>query len=139
MRNRTRIYMTEPDVEKLNGLLDTIDRDRPKDNGFAEQLKEEMRRARIVSATNISGDVVTLNSRIRLKDLTTGEDLIFQIVLPEEADLDQGKISVLAPVGTALLGYRTGDVVSWRVPGGIREFRIEQMLYQPEAVGDFFQ
>ncbi len=126
-------------MEKLNGLLDTIDRDRPKDNGFAEQLKREIRRARVVSPSHITGDVITLNSRIRLIDLDTGEDFVFQVVLPAEANLDQGKISVLAPVGTALLGYRTGDVVSWQVPGGIRKFRIEEMLYQPETEGDFFQ
>jgi regulator of nucleoside diphosphate kinase len=139
MRNKTRIYMTEPDVEKLNRLLDTIDRDRPKDNGFAEQLKKEMRRARVVSPGHIAGDVVTLNSRIRIKDLDTGEDFVFQVVLPAESDPEQGKISVLAPVGTALLGYRTGDAVSWQVPSGIRKFRIEEMLYQPETEGDFFQ
>ena len=138
MRNKSRIYMTAPDLEKITGLLEKIGRDRPKDNRLAEQLKKEIRRARVVSAGNIAGDVVTLNSRVRLKDLDSNEDYVFQVVLPAEADLDQGKISVLAPIGTALLGYRTGDVVSWQVPGGLRKFRIEEMLYQPETEGDFF-
>jgi regulator of nucleoside diphosphate kinase len=59
------------------------------------------------------------------------------VVFPSEADSEQGKISVLAPVGTALLGYRVGDTVEWVVPGGLRRLKIERILYQPEAAGDY--
>lgn len=139
MRNGKTITMTDTDLQKLNGLLMALERDHSKDNGFAESLKKEIQRARIVPPKKITGDVVTMNSRVRLKDLGTQENFVFQIVFPSEADLERGKISVLAPVGTALLGYRVGDVITWNVPGGIRKFKIEEMLYQPETEGDFYQ
>jgi regulator of nucleoside diphosphate kinase len=59
------------------------------------------------------------------------------VVFPSEADSEQGKISILAPVGTALLGYRVGDTVEWKLPGGLRRLKIERILYQPEAAGDY--
>ncbi|HET9213096.1 MAG TPA: GreA/GreB family elongation factor [Thermoanaerobaculia bacterium] len=58
-------------------------------------------------------------------------------VFPHEADYKEGRISILAPLGTALLGFRVGDVVEWRMPAGTRTLRIEELLYQPEAAGDF--
>lgn len=138
MRNR-RIYMTDHDMERLNELLYVLKGADSRDNGSVEPLKKEMERAKIVSAANISGDIVTMNSRVRLKDMMTDEDMVFQIVYPANADLEKGKISVLSPIGTALLGYRVGDIISWKVPRGVRQLKIEGMLYQPEAAGDFFQ
>jgi len=130
--------MTDNDLERLNDLVYVLKGTDSRDNGSVELLKQEMERARVMSALNILGDVVTMNSRIRVKDLMTGEDLIFQIVYPADVDLEKGKISVLSPVGMALLGYQVGEVVSWKVPGGVRRLKIEEMLYQPKAVGDFF-
>ena len=80
-----------------------------------------------------------MNSRIQLTDMETGDVLVFQIVYPLDADFDDGKISVLSPIGTALLGCRVKDVILWDVPKGTRKLKIDKMLYQPEAVGDFFQ
>ena len=74
-----------------------------------------------------------MNSRVRLKNLTTGKEMTYTLVFPKDADLTAGRISVLAPIGTAILGYRAGDVIAWSVPGGKRKFRIEEVLYQPEA------
>jgi regulator of nucleoside diphosphate kinase len=71
-------------------------------------------------------------------DLTrfeTNEDHVYTVVFPSDANLDQRKISILAPIGTAILGYRVGDTVEWRVPGGIKKLRIKEILYQPEAAG----
>jgi len=70
---------------------------------------------------------------VRVTDLDGGHQRTLTLVLPGEADSSQGKISVLAPIGTALLGYRVGDTVEWRVPGGLRRFRIDAVLHQPEA------
>jgi regulator of nucleoside diphosphate kinase len=61
--------------------------------------------------------------------------MVLTIVFPAEADADRGSISVLAPIGTALLGYRAGDTVEWTTPGGPRTFVIEEVIYQPEASG----
>ena len=82
-------------------------------------------------------DVVTMNSRVQLVDLDTGEAMTYTLVFPDDADLRQGKISVLAPIGTAMLGYRVGDTFEWRVPAGLRRLKIEAILYQPEAAGDY--
>ncbi|HET9961437.1 MAG TPA: GreA/GreB family elongation factor, partial [Nitrospiraceae bacterium] len=76
-------------------------------------------------------------SRVRLKDLETNEEKVYTLVFPSEADLSQQKISVLAPIGTAILGYRIGDTVEWRVPAGVKNMRIEDILFQPEAEGHY--
>jgi len=70
-------------------------------------------------------------------DLDTGEEEIYTLVFPENADLKQGKISVFAPIGTAMLGYEVGDIFEWEVPAGKRSLRVEKILYQPEASGDY--
>jgi regulator of nucleoside diphosphate kinase len=63
--------------------------------------------------------------------------MVLRLVFPSEADFDRGRVSILAPIGTALIGYRVGDTVEWKVPSGRRRLRIEEVLYQPEAAGDF--
>lgn len=78
-----------------------------------------------------------MNSRLRVRDVDSGRDLTLTIVFPSDADLEQGKISIVAPIGTALLGYRVGDTVEWRVPAGVRRLKIEEILYQPEAAGHY--
>jgi regulator of nucleoside diphosphate kinase len=78
-----------------------------------------------------------MNSQVLLCDIDTLETMTYTLVFPKDADIDSGSISVLAPVGTAILGYRQGDIVEWPVPAGIRRLRIEKVLYQPEAAGDY--
>ncbi|HNP61151.1 MAG TPA: nucleoside diphosphate kinase regulator, partial [Nitrospirales bacterium] len=102
-----------------------------------EGLSEELDRANIVDPKDIPPDVVTMNSRVRLSDTSKDEDLIYTLVFPRDADAEAGKISILAPIGTAILGYKVGDIIEWPVPLGIRKVKIEEVLYQPEAAGDF--
>jgi regulator of nucleoside diphosphate kinase len=78
-----------------------------------------------------------MNSRVRLRDLDSGEKMQISLVYPSAADASAKKVSVLAPIGTAILGYRTGDTIEWEVPAGVRRLKIEDVLYQPEASGDF--
>ena len=99
-----------------------------------DDLENELRRAIVVKSGEVPPDVVTMNSRVRIQDLSRGGEHTYQIVFPEDADLDENRISVLAPIGTALIGYRTGTTVEWRVPSGTRRFRILDVEYQPEAV-----
>jgi regulator of nucleoside diphosphate kinase len=63
--------------------------------------------------------------------------MVYSLVFPNEADIDEGKISVLAPVGTAMIGYRVGDVIEWEVPSRLRRLKVEEIIYQPEASGDY--
>ena len=85
----------------------------------------------------IPDDVITMRSKVRLKDLVTGQANTYSLVFPTEADFDEGKISILAPIGTAILGYKSGDTIEWSVPSGLRRLKVDEILYQPEAAGDY--
>ena len=76
-----------------------------------------------------------MHSKAHLIDLDSGEELVYTLVFPNEADLRQDKISVLAPIGTAMLGYQVGDTFEWPVPDGVRRLQVKDVLYQPEAAG----
>ncbi len=78
-----------------------------------------------------------MNSKVHLLDLETKEEMTYTLVFPDAADIIAGKISVLAPIGTAMLGYRAGDTFSWEVPAGVRRIEVLAILYQPEASGDY--
>jgi regulator of nucleoside diphosphate kinase len=78
-----------------------------------------------------------MRSKVRLLDIDAGKEVVYSLVFPNEADLDQGKISVLAPIGTAMIGYKVGDVIEWEVPAGLRRLQVEEILYQPETAGDY--
>jgi regulator of nucleoside diphosphate kinase len=78
-----------------------------------------------------------MNSKAEIRDLNTKETMTYTLVFPLDANIDEGKISILAPLGTAILGYRVGDEFEWEVPSGKRRLRIEKILYQPEAAGDY--
>jgi regulator of nucleoside diphosphate kinase len=132
MRERD-IFVTEDDARKLRTLVTGVRGRSVRDRENLQQLDDELERAQVVPASDIPADVVTMNSELALRDLDTGEDMVFRVVFPSEANADQHRISVLAPLGTAVLGYRTGDVIEWAVPGRTRRVRIERVLYQPEA------
>ena len=138
MQKTRTIYITEYDFERLQEMLRTA-----RHSGYTqdcvEKLKEEIERARIVSSEKIPGDLVTMNSRIVLEDEQTYQEFTFQVVFPSDSDVDAGKISILAPVGRALLGYKVGDTVEWKAPRGMRRLKIIKMLYQPESEGDLYQ
>jgi regulator of nucleoside diphosphate kinase len=136
MTNR-KLHITDFDMERLQKLLEGTHNWNPKDRDYLEHLEEELSRAVVVPSKKVPGDVVTMNSQIRVKDLDTGKEMLIQLVFPSEADFERGKISILAPIGTALIGYRTGDTVEWKVPAGVRHLRIDEVIYQPEAAGDY--
>jgi len=132
-----QIFITEFDLQRLEQLIDSSATRSLRDSRYIEELEQELLKAEIVDSTGIPPDVVTMNSKVSLQDLDSGEQLQYTLVFPGDADLNLGKISILAPIGTALFGYRTGDRISWSVPGGVRKLKIKKILYQPEAAGDF--
>ena len=120
-------------MNRLRPLIDAMKNSRDD----LRDLQAELRLARVVAPADIPPDVITMNSKARLRDLETGEKMIYTLVFPDVANIEDGKISVVAPIGTAMLGQRVGDEVQWDVPAGRVRLRVEQLLYQPEAAGHF--
>jgi regulator of nucleoside diphosphate kinase len=102
-----------------------------------DQLEDELGRSVEVAPAQVAGDVVTMNSTLTLKDLTSEKSITCTLVFPQDADASRHQVSVLAPLGMAVLGYRVGDKISWQMPHGERQLQIEAIHYQPEAAGDF--
>lgn len=136
MDSRT-IYVTAPDLKRLLDLVYTNIQVELNHKKLYEDLLNELHRAVIVEPTAVPADVITMNSRARLRDLDDGEIMEYTLVFPNDADIETGRVSVLAPIGTALIGYRAGDIIEWPVPEGVRRLMVEAVLYQPEASGDF--
>lgn len=102
-----------------------------------ERLEAELARAEIVDPRDVPGDVVTMNSDVDYEDLATGTRRTVRLVYPADADAALGRVSVLAPIGSALLGLRAGQEIDWPTPGGVRRVRVAAVQYQPERAGDF--
>ena len=132
----TSIYITELDYNRLSGLIDRTRERNGADREYLNKLEAELDRAEIIEPKEIPANVITMRSKVRLKDLVSGESNTYSLVFPTEADFTEGKISILAPIGTAILGYRQGDTIEWPVPSGLRKLKVEEIVYQPEAAGD---
>ena len=129
---REQILITRDDKKRLLRVLPRLDPEYADREDLA-LLGEELERAVEVGPDDVPADVVTLSSTVRVTDLENGASMDYTIVMPGEANYEAGKISVLAPLGTALLGYRVGDEIEWEVPRGVRRLRIAAVLFQPEA------
>ena len=127
------IYITEADMKRLRPLIEGVKNSRDDLRG----LQAELAHARVVTPADVPPDVITMNSKARLLDLDSGEEMIFTLVFPGNASIEHDRISVVAPIGTAMLGHRVGDEFEWEVPAGSVRLRVEEVLYQPEAAGDF--
>ncbi len=134
MKNRT-IIMSEADHERLEALIESARYSASLREDYLDALEGELRRARVVPQSDVPPEVITMNSVVRLRDLDTDETEEYELVYPADADMAHNRISVLAPVGTAILGYRLGDVIERLVPAGLRRLRVEEVLYQPERAG----
>ena len=131
---RDRIYITDHDCERLRRLIAGRRGANSIDHEYLDTLEQELDRAEVVGPEDIPRDVVTMNSEVRLQDLDSGLIQRYKLVFPNQFRFDNS-VSVLAPIGTAMLGYRVGDVIEWRVPKGMRRLKIVEVLYQPEAAG----
>lgn len=131
---RDRIYITEDDARKLRRLIAGRRGGRSSDLEYLDMLEQELDRAEEVEEDAIPGGVVTMNSEVRLKDLDSGETRVYRLIFPTQARTEN-TVSVLAPIGTAMLGYRVGDVIEWRVPKGLRRLKVLEVTAQPETAG----
>ncbi len=131
MADLPKIYLTQNDVDRLLKLVESQPGKR------FDKLESELVRAKVVPREKIPGDVVTMNSRVVFENETTRERREVTLVYPSSADIDSGKISILVPVGTALLGLRVGQSIDWELPGGEKQrYRIVDVPFQPEAAGE---
>jgi len=125
------IYIIDRDKEQLKRLIRDARLSGSEHEKCLKDLEEELNRAKVVKSKDIPEDIIRMNTRVRLKDLDTGEEMIYLLVFPENADADENKISIFSPVGTALIGYKVGDIIEFKVPAGLRKLKVEEVLYQP--------
>jgi regulator of nucleoside diphosphate kinase len=123
--SRRSIVVAEADARRLRGLLNARRDLAPHDEAHLIELESELEHAIVVSRDDVPARVVAMNSVVVVLDLASGERREYTLVYPAAADPAAGRISVLAPLGTALLGYREGDELEWLMPGGLRRLRIE--------------
>jgi regulator of nucleoside diphosphate kinase len=130
-----QILITRDDMARLRELVRAGRRASRRDQSHLAELDRELDRAEIIETEDLSSDVVTMHSAVRVRDLDSGRSVVYTLAFPADADIEKQRISVLAPIGTALIGYRAGDHVEWRTPGGTKRLQIEEVLFQPEAAG----
>ncbi len=130
------IIITSSDFARLQRLIEHHTADRDQD--AVELLDAELSRARVVPPSDVPPNVVTMNSRLRYVSQATGASRTVTLVYPAEANFEAGRLSILTPVGCALLGLAVGQAIDWTMPNRqLRKFIVEELLYQPEAAGDF--
>lgn len=133
---KRKIIITEADRKRLEELLDSAI-SQVSESDHLDDLKKELEQARTVAPEKVPDDVVTMNSTVTLRDLDTQETETYTLVYPNRADIANERLSILAPIGTAILGHRVGDELRWPVPEGVRRLKVEQVIYQPEREGAF--
>jgi regulator of nucleoside diphosphate kinase len=126
------IVISSTDYDRLQVLVNSSRFRSRGENENLDSLERELRRATIVPEYEVPADVITLNATVWFIDLDTQEVECYTLVFPNEADVNQHRISVLAPIGTALLGYRVRDIIEWTVPAGTRRLKIIRVVHQHE-------
>jgi regulator of nucleoside diphosphate kinase len=129
---RRAIILTAEDHQQLESLVDSDIMRLVSGSERLDELQFELNRAEIVQKDQVPPDVVTMNSTVQLRDLHTNEVDTYTLVYPDCADIANHRLSVLAPIGTAILGYRVGDIIRWQVPAGWRKLKVERIIFQPE-------
>jgi len=135
MANRQQIIVSKEDHVRLESLLASEFAAAFSDKPHLQSLRGELDIAQVVPREEVPPNVVTMNSTVKLREIRTREIETYTLVFPEHADIARDKLSVLAPIGTAILGYQVGDIVEWKVPSGVIRFKIEELVFQPERDG----
>jgi regulator of nucleoside diphosphate kinase len=123
--NPSPLYLTRDDHSRLRLLVGAALRSGP--SIALEKLRGELERATVIDPAALPAGVVTMGARVKFEDLYSGEIEEYTLSYPEHSDISAGRLSILTPIGTALIGYRTGDIVEWPTPGGIRRLRIHEV------------
>ncbi len=129
---KDRILITRTDYERLQALIDEWRLGSTRDSEYLDALEQELERAEIIEPDKTPPKLVTMNSEVRLKDLDSGDVRVYRLIFPTQARTENS-VSVLAPIGTAVLGYQAGDVIEWRVPRGVRRLKVLDVRGRREA------
>ena len=132
-----KVTLTKNDYTRIYKAITDAKNSKTINSNEAEKLLSELSKAEIVPSEKIDKDVVTMNSEVKLFFENTQKEQSFKIVYPQDANLKENKISIFSPIATALIGYKIGDEIEWIVPGGMTKIKIVDLMYQPEAAGDF--
>lgn len=133
---RENIFITQNDLEALRDAIFEAENSGYRSSVYIKLLKEELNRATIVLPEKIPADTITMNSTVILTDLDNGEQMKLTLCYPQDAR-QEDQVSVLAPIGTAMLGYRVGDTFEWDTPSGKAHLRVDKVVFQPEATGNY--
>jgi regulator of nucleoside diphosphate kinase len=132
-----KMYITMNDYQRLTGLVEFASL-KVKIPEIVNRLYNQFKVAKMVSQERIAESVITMNSRVLVKEISNGREAEVTVTYPQDADVRERKVSVFSTIGVALLGRQVGDIVSWKVPTGTGQFEIVKVLYQPEAVGHYY-
>jgi len=134
MENRI-IYFTKTDYERIINFLHFMKNRKSSNLRQIAQFESDLAFAVVTSPEKIPSNVVTLNTKVRIKDIAAGRQFVYTIVLPKDADIKEGRISILAPLGMALIGHKVGNIVEYSTQNKNFDYLIEEILYQPESNG----
>ncbi|RXK54991.1 nucleoside diphosphate kinase regulator [Oleiharenicola lentus] len=123
--NPTPLYITRDDHNRLHLLINAALR--TSRSAALEKLRGELDRAVVIDPAAVPPDIVTMGSTVKIEDLYTSEIEEYTLTYPDRADIAAGRLSILAPIGTALIGFREGSIVDWPTPGGIRRLKIHRV------------
>lgn len=137
MNERSKLILSRLDRQRIKKCIAREVLEGTINEHEIKRLNYELENAEIMEPRNIPRDVVTMNSEVKISFVNYPEQVKLKIVYPEEASIKEGKISVFSPIANALLGRKAGDYISWIVPSGGTSFRIDEILYQPEASGHY--
>ncbi|HKV78750.1 MAG TPA: GreA/GreB family elongation factor [Candidatus Sulfotelmatobacter sp.] len=131
------ITVTDTNLGSLRNLLAAVKRVAVRSHDHLVALEEQLKTAQVVSREQVPPDVITINTQARIYELDCGRKTVYTVVFPREADVARNRISVLAPFGSVLLGYRVGDVVACVSSGSAKRLKVHEIVYQPEAAQRF--
>jgi len=132
-----KLIINRLDAERIRQNISKFKSGKPYSVSDIERLVDELNRATVMAPEEIPSDIITMHSVVKVKYVNNDKSVTIQLVYPEEASVKENKVSIFAPIATALLGYKKGDIINWRIPGGKVKIKVEDILYQPEAVGEF--
>jgi regulator of nucleoside diphosphate kinase len=133
---QANLTITQLDFLRLSQLISSMRERKSADMGYLKYLETELQKAKLIDSSCITPEFVTMNSIIEVTFLGINKIMQLQLVYPRKADFSKGLISILSPLGCALLGYKAGDIVSFMAPKGEQKVRIERVIFQPEANGE---